>query len=156
MAADYDAFYEGVFDTDGAVDLLVELAAGGPVLELGVGTGRLALPLAARGLEVHGIDGSPEMLELLAAKPGGDAIRTTVGDFAEVRVPGTFSLAALDPVAFRRFQQTGLLVFATPAELFDRDFPGHYARLVKRVSTSVIALIPPVQGIRATLTGGED
>jgi SAM-dependent methyltransferase len=95
VAADYDAFYEGVFDTEGAVDRLVELAGGGPVLELGVGTGRLALPLAERGLEVHGVDGSPEMLDLLAAKPGGEAIATTLGDFSEVRAPGRFSLAAL-------------------------------------------------------------
>lgn len=95
VAADYDAFYEGVFDTDGAVDRLVELAGGGPVLELGVGTGRLALPLAERGLDVHGVDGSPEMLALLAAKPGGQVIPTTLGDFSQVLVPGRFSLAAL-------------------------------------------------------------
>jgi SAM-dependent methyltransferase len=95
VAADYDELYEGVFDTEGAVARLAELAEGGPVLELGVGTGRLAIPLAERGLPVHGVDGSPEMLELLAAKPGGGAIPTTLGDFADVEVPGTFALAAI-------------------------------------------------------------
>ncbi len=56
----------------------------GPVLELGIGTGRLALPLVARGVEVHGIDASPAMVARLRAKPGGDAIPVVVGDFADV------------------------------------------------------------------------
>jgi hypothetical protein len=64
----------------------------------------------------------------------------------------TFSLAQLAPFAFQRFQETGVLSFATPMELFDRDFPGHYLRLIQRVRTTVLALIPPAQGIRATLT----
>jgi hypothetical protein len=61
------------------------------------------------------------------------------------------SLAQLAPVEFQRFRESGVMSFGTPMELFDRDFPGHYLRLIKRVRTSVIALIPPVQGIRATL-----
>jgi len=64
----------------------------------------------------------------------------------------TISLAQLDPFAFQRFRETGILTFATPMELFDRDFPGHYLRLIKRVRISVVALIPPSQGIRATLS----
>ena len=64
----------------------------------------------------------------------------------------TFSLAQLAPFEFQQFQETGVLPFATPMELFDRDFPGHYLRLIQRVRTTVIALIPPTQGIRATLT----
>lgn len=64
----------------------------------------------------------------------------------------TISLAQLDPFAFQRFRDTGVLPFATPMELFDRDFPGHYLRLIKRIRTSVVALIPPSQGIRATLS----
>jgi len=75
------------------VDLLAELARGGRALELGIGTGRIALPLAARGLEVHGIELSRAMVERLRAKPGGDRIDVTIGDFATTRVPGTFSLA---------------------------------------------------------------
>jgi len=64
----------------------------------------------------------------------------------------TFSLARFAPVEFARFRETGVLVIGTPQSLFDRDFPGHYLRLVKRVRTSVIALIPPTDGIRATLS----
>ena len=63
LADDYDAIYGGVFDTEGAVDLLFDLAAGGRVLEFGVGTGRIALPLAQRSLDVWGVDGSSSMLE---------------------------------------------------------------------------------------------
>jgi hypothetical protein len=62
------------------------------------------------------------------------------------------SLAQHDPLAFQRFIETGVLPFVTPLDLFDQDFPGHYLRLIKRVRTSVIALIPPTLGIRATLT----
>ena len=65
----YDDWYAGSFDTEGAVATLADLAGPGPVLELGVGTGRLALPLAARGLTVVGVDASSSMLEKLAAKP---------------------------------------------------------------------------------------
>ena len=64
----------------------------------------------------------------------------------------TLSLARMAPVEFQRFRQTGVIVFATPMELFDRDFPGHYLRLIKRVRLSIPALIPPVESIRATLT----
>jgi Predicted methyltransferase (contains TPR repeat) len=97
IAADYDEIYGAAFDTDGAVACLAELAADGPILELGVGTGRLALPLAARGLTVHGVDSSAEMLELLHAKPDGEAVTTTLADFCDVRVgdPGRFSLVVL-------------------------------------------------------------
>jgi SAM-dependent methyltransferase len=78
-----------------AVDLLAELAGGGAALELGIGTGRIALPLAARGVCVHGIDLSEAMVARLRAKPGGDAVAVTIGDFATTRVEGTFSLAYL-------------------------------------------------------------
>lgn len=64
----------------------------------------------------------------------------------------TISLARLAPVEFQRFRETGVMPFATPMELFDRGFPGHYLRLIKRVRTSVIALVPPVEGIHATLS----
>jgi hypothetical protein len=64
----------------------------------------------------------------------------------------TLSLAQLDPFAFQLFRQTGRLPFATPMALFDLRFPGHYLRLIKRVRTSVVALIPPTMGIRATLS----
>jgi hypothetical protein len=64
----------------------------------------------------------------------------------------SLSLARLAPADFARFRETGVLVFSTPMELFDRDFPGHYLRLVRRVRTAVIALVPPVDGIKATLS----
>ncbi len=75
-----------------AVELLAELADGGAVLELGIGTGRIALPLARRGVEVHGIDLSADMVEQLRAKPGGAEIPVTVGDMASTRGDGTFAL----------------------------------------------------------------
>jgi SAM-dependent methyltransferase len=81
--------------TDEPVDRITELAAGGPVLEFGIGTGRLALPLAARGLTVAGIDGSPEMVAALRAKPGGEGLDVAVGDFSAFRVPGEFALVLL-------------------------------------------------------------
>jgi len=77
------------------VDFLAELAGGGAALELGIGTGRIALPLAARGVPVHGIDLSPDMVAQLRAKPGGDDIPVTVGDFSTARAGEAFSLAYL-------------------------------------------------------------
>jgi hypothetical protein len=70
----------------------------------------------------------------------------------KLQLTKTISLARLAPLELQRFRDTGILTFATPMQLFDRDFPGHYLRLTKRVRTSVVALIPPNQGIRATLT----
>lgn len=75
-----------------AIARLAALAGTGPVLEAGIGTGRYALPLAAAGVVVHGIDASPAMLAALAAKPGGAAIPVTLGDFATMRMPGSFRL----------------------------------------------------------------
>jgi SAM-dependent methyltransferase len=74
------------------VDRLAELAGAGPALELGIGTGRVALPLAASGVEVHGIDASAAMVDRLRAKPGGEAIPVTMGDFADLPVEGSFTL----------------------------------------------------------------
>ncbi len=87
----YDEWYRRS-DSTAEVALLSELAGAGPALELGIGTGRIALPLAARGVEVHGIDASPAMVAQLRAKPGGDTIPVTIGDMADVAVDGTFSL----------------------------------------------------------------
>jgi SAM-dependent methyltransferase len=77
------------------VELLVELARGGRALELGIGTGRVALPLAERGVEVSGIDLSRAMVAKLREKPGGDRIAVEIGDFASTQVDGTFTLAYL-------------------------------------------------------------
>ncbi|MEZ5178558.1 MAG: methyltransferase domain-containing protein [Acidimicrobiales bacterium] len=79
----YDDWYAFRDDTPACVEAIAALAGGGAVLELGVGTGRLAIPLAARGLAVTGVDTSPAMLERLAAKPGGDAVTAVLGDMAD-------------------------------------------------------------------------
>lgn len=86
----YDDWYPAANEV--MVDRLEELGWPGPALELGIGTGRVALPLAARGLEVHGIDASPEMVARLRAKPGGEAIPVTLGDFRDVPAPGEFRM----------------------------------------------------------------
>ncbi|MFI5100632.1 MAG: class I SAM-dependent DNA methyltransferase [Actinomycetes bacterium] len=79
-------------DEDMAVAFLEELAGDGAALELAVGTGRIALPLAARGVRVDGIDLSPDMVARLRGKPGGDALAVTMGDFADVPVAGSYRL----------------------------------------------------------------
>jgi hypothetical protein len=79
-------------DEAAAVSFLADLAGPGPALELGIGTGRIGLPLAARGLRVDGIDLSPAMVEQLRAQPGGDLLLVTIGDFADVPVTGTYRL----------------------------------------------------------------
>ena len=80
---------------DAAAEVLAGLAGGGRALELGIGTGRIALPLARRGVDVHGIDLSRAKVARLRAKPGGDAIPVVIGDFATVTLDGTFSLVYL-------------------------------------------------------------
>lgn len=80
---------------DSIVDLLAELANGGRILEFGIGTGRIALPLASRGIEVHGIDLSKAMLDKLAEKTGGDLIPTIQGDFSSTSYGRSFSLVYL-------------------------------------------------------------
>jgi SAM-dependent methyltransferase len=78
--------------TDDAVAFIAELAGAGPALELGIGTGRIALPLAARGVEVHGVDATEQMVAVLRSKPGGAEIPVTMGDFADVPVDGSYGL----------------------------------------------------------------
>jgi len=98
VAAHYDDPSDEMFQPAGiepVVDLLAELAGDGAALELGIGTGRIALPLAQRGVEVHGIDLSSAMVARLRAKPGGEEIPVVLGDFATARAEGTFSLAYL-------------------------------------------------------------
>ena len=91
MADVYDEWYADL-EVDEPVAALAELAGAGPVLELGVGTGRLAIPLTASGLVVHGVDASAAMVAVLKAKPGGEAVRVTVGDMAGPEPAGPFSL----------------------------------------------------------------
>jgi SAM-dependent methyltransferase len=98
VAAKYDESSAEMFEpgvVEPAVDFLAELAGNGRALELGIGTGRIALPLAARGVPVHGIDMSKAMVARLRAKPGGGDIGVTIGDFATAKADGTFSVAYL-------------------------------------------------------------
>jgi hypothetical protein len=96
IAPDYDALYGSIPDTDEAVRCLEELAGGGALLEMGIGTGRLALPLRARGVDVHGIEASPAMVSELRRRSGGANIPVAVGSFAHTTVPsGPFSVVVL-------------------------------------------------------------
>ena len=95
-AEQYDADSADRFDPavlEPAVSFLADLAGTGAALELGIGTGRIALPLSRHGVHVHGIDLSPAMVAQLRAKPGAEDITVTIGDFATTRVDGTFTLA---------------------------------------------------------------
>ncbi|MBM0275470.1 class I SAM-dependent methyltransferase [Micromonospora tarensis] len=116
-AADYDG--PGNPDPMPAVDFLADLADGGPVLELAIGTGRVALPLAERGLAVHGVEASEEMVAHLRAKPGGERIPVAIADMADVPVSGEFRLA--------------YLVFNTLFNLVDADRQADCFRNVARV-----------------------
>jgi SAM-dependent methyltransferase len=91
----YDDLYGDRQDTASMVAFLEEKARGGRALELAIGTGRVALPLAARGIRVDGVDVSPAMVSKLRAKPGGEAISVTMGDFADVPVEGRYQLVYL-------------------------------------------------------------
>ena len=116
----YDDWYGDLTDAEACTERLAALAEGGPVLELGVGSGRLALPLAARGVEVHGIDASEAMLSRLRAKPGAEAIRVTHGDMAELDLP--------DPPAFA-------VVFAAFNTLFNLGSVDAQRRCLARVAS---------------------
>jgi SAM-dependent methyltransferase len=98
IAARYDQSAAEMFDAavvDPAVEFLAGIAGSGPALELGIGTGRIALPLAQRGVTVHGIDVSKAMVARLREKPGAEDIGLTIGDFATTTVDGSFSLVYL-------------------------------------------------------------
>jgi SAM-dependent methyltransferase len=88
----YDAWYGQRLDPDDAVDLLSGLARGGRALELGIGTGRVAIPLSQAGVKVIGIDASENMVAHLRAKPGAEAIEVVFGDFVDVAVEGRFAV----------------------------------------------------------------
>ena len=95
IAAVYDEFHSHspiARSTDATVEFLASIAGQRRVLELGIGTGRIAVPLAAKGLKIFGIDASEKMVEKMREKPGGDAIPVVFGNFADVKVGGQFSL----------------------------------------------------------------
>ncbi len=120
-----------------AVEMLAELAGGkgGRALELGVGTGRVAIPLAAAGVEVHGIDASPAMVARMRSKPGGERVRVSIGDFADVEVEDHFPLVF---VAFNTF-----FMLLTQEEQV-RCFRNAAARLAPGGAFVVEAFVPDV------------
>jgi SAM-dependent methyltransferase len=121
MAEVYDQTYRAKFEPSvlgPVVDVLAELAGGGPALEFAVGTGRVALPLSARGVAVHGVELSPHMAAQLQAKPGAEAIPVTIGDMTTARVPGApFTLVYLvaNTIMNVTTQDDQLAVFANAA-----------------------------------------
>ena len=123
IASVYDVLYPPDPDVDQAVEVLTGLAGTGRVLELGIGTGRVALPLAARGVDIQGIDVSEAMVAELRAKPGGDAIPVTLADFTHVPVEGPFGVVY---VAFNTFfvlmtQEAQVQCFQAVAERLTGD-----------------------------------
>jgi SAM-dependent methyltransferase len=112
-AAEYDSIH-GDLDPTRAVETLADLANGRPVLELAIGTGRIALPLKERGVEIHGVDISDAMVAELRKKPGGEEIPVTMGNFAEVDFGGEF------PLVFLAFNTIfGLLTQEDQVRLFE-------------------------------------
>jgi SAM-dependent methyltransferase len=149
VAERYDETSADMFDpvkVDPVVEFLADLASDGSALELGVGTGRIALPLSQRGIRVHGIDLSEPMVARLRAKPGSDQIDVTIGDFATTKVEGRFSVA--------------YLVFNTIMNLTSQDeqvacFQNVAAHLqpggcfVIEVGIPDLQRLPPGEGVRA-------
>jgi SAM-dependent methyltransferase len=149
VAARYDEFEADMFEADAvlpAVEFLARLADGGRALELGIGTGRIALPLSQRGIDVHGIDLSRAMVGRLHAKPGGDAIGVTIGDFATTRVEGTFSLAYLvfNTIMNLTTQAEQVACFRNVAAHLDRG-----GCFVIEVGVPSLRLLPPGERLRA-------
>jgi SAM-dependent methyltransferase len=149
VAKTYEAKWPELFDpavVEPAVRFLAELAGTGDALELGVGTGRIAIPLSRRGVGVHGIDLSPDMLAQLRANPGGDAIGVTVGDFATTTVEGRFSLAYLvrNTIMNLTTQDGQVACFQNVADHLE---PG--GRFVIEVVVPGLRRLPPGETIRA-------
>jgi len=131
---------------DPVVDFLVDLAGDGAALELGIGTGRIALPLAQRGIRVHGIDLSEAMVARLRAKPGAEQIGVTIGDFATTTVAGTFSLAYLvfNTIMNLTTQDEQIACFANVAAHLE---PG--GCFVIEVGVPGLQRLPPGETVRA-------
>src|SRR3954451_20867869 len=143
VATHYDTDSAEMFAADvvgPAVDVLADLAAGRGALELGIGTGRIALPLSSRGVRVHGIDLSASMVAQLQAKPGAEAIGVTVGDFATTRVGEKFGVAYLvfNTIMNLTTQEEQVACFCNAAEHLE---PGGW--FVIEVMTPALRRLPP-------------
>jgi SAM-dependent methyltransferase len=149
VAARYDESSAGMFDPAAVgkvVDFLADLAGDGRALEFGIGTGRIALPLARRGVTVVGIDLSEAMVAGLRAKPGGDAIEVTIGDIATATAAGSFSVAY---VVYNTIMN--LRTQAAQVECF-RNAAAHLEQggcFVVEVMTPELQWLPPGETIRA-------
>ncbi|MFF4778045.1 class I SAM-dependent DNA methyltransferase [Microtetraspora fusca] len=155
VAATYDEASADMFQpaaVDPAVEVLAELAGDGRALELGIGTGRVALPLSRRGVPVHGIDLSRAMVSRLRTKPGGDAIGVTIGDFATAKADGAFSLAYLvfNTIMNLTAQDAQVDCFRNVA---DHLTPG--GRFVIEVMVPDLRRLPPGQNAVPWRTGPE-
>lgn len=145
VAATYDAATSGMHDQsviDCVADVLADLAGDGRALEFGIGTGRIAIPLAQRGVEVHGIDMSKAMVARLREKAGGAEIGVTIGDFADTRVPGAFTLTYLvfNTIVNLTTQDAQVACFINAAEHLQ---PG--GSFVIEVGVPALRLLPPGQ-----------
>ncbi len=149
VAATDDESSADMFDpavVEPTVDILAELAGGGRALELGIGTGRIALPLATRGVAVHGIELSKAMAARLRAKPGGEGIPVTIGDFATAKADGLFSLVYLV------FNTIMNLTTQTAQVACFRNVAAHLERggcFVIEVGVPSLRSLPPGETIRA-------
>jgi SAM-dependent methyltransferase len=154
----YDSWY-AAFD-ERCIDLLAEFARGGSALELGIGTGRIALPLRQRGVDVHGVDASPAMVAKLRAKRGGDAIPVTMATFADFSLDERFALAY---IAFNTFfapvtQEEQIRCMETVARHLSpggrfviEAFVPDLARFVSNQTVRVVGLEPSEVRIDASL-----
>lgn len=133
----YDDWYSDISDVAATTTALARLADGGRVLELGIGTGRLALPLALAGVEVHGVDSSQAMLDRLVGKEGADRVHVTVGDMVDDLPDGPFSLVF---VAYNTF--FGLLTAERQQECFHQVA----ARLSPHGCFAIEAFVPELEG----------
>jgi SAM-dependent methyltransferase len=149
VAARYDESAADMFDppvVEPVVDVLAALAGSGRALELGIGTGRIALPLAERGVPVHGIELSRAMVARLRAKPGGENVGVTIGDFATTTANGTFSVAYLvfNTIMNLTTQEAQVACFRNVAGQLE---PG--GCFVIEVGVPELQRLPPGESIRA-------
>jgi len=157
LAEVYDQTYRAQFAPSvlsPMVDLLAGLARAGPALEFAVGTGRIALPLSARGIAVHGLELSPHMAAQLSAKPGADAVPVTIGDMTATRVPGApFTLVYLvaNTIMNVTTQDDQLAVFANAASHLEPG--GHF---VVEVIIPQLRRVPPGEIARVFTLGRAD
>lgn len=148
-AAVYDEQEAEMFDpavVTPMVDVLAGLAGGGAALEMGIGTGRIALPLAERGIRVHGIDASAAMVARLRAKAGNEAIEVSIGDFSATRVDGQFALVYLvfNTIFNLKTQDEQVACFQNAATHLDRG--GHF---VVELGVPSLQRLPPGQDVLA-------